>query len=108
MPAELAAATRLTSLVLNDPNHAQLDVTNALPCSLRQLQLTEADELYDPSDSGDEWEMLRRDFGSLTRLQSLQLAAHEWAENWLPLGCVLDNTYVCMHSQHIGSICKGL
>jgi hypothetical protein len=87
LPAELAAATRLTSLVLSDPRHSQLGITNALPCSLQQLRLTESDEPYDPpDDDDDEWDMMTRDFDSLSRLQCLQLTARAWAHHRLPLG----------------------
>jgi hypothetical protein len=85
LPAELAAATRLTSLVLSDPSHTQLDVNNALPCSLQHLRLTEsAFEQVPKNDSA--WDPTTRDFGSLNRLQSLQLTARVWAQHRLPLG----------------------
>ena len=89
LPAELAAATRLTLLVLGDPEHTQLDVTaDALPRSLQHLRLTNFQYLGDTHEGQAEQWLLTRDFGSMEHLQSLHLAAHEWAEHWLPLGCV--------------------
>lgn len=87
LPAELAAATRLTSLVLRDPGHIQLDVPpNALPGSLQQLRLTKSIDPDDTLDSGHALELMTRDFGCMERLQGFQLAAHDWAKHCLPLG----------------------
>lgn len=106
LPAELAAATRLTTLVLSDPRHTQLDISNALPCSLQQLRLTVSDEPYDPPDDDGEWEVTTRDFGSLNQLQSLQTSDHDWAELWWPLGRVPISLISACMCEHIGLICK--
>jgi hypothetical protein len=87
LPAELAAATRLTSLVLRDPGHIQLDVpTSALPGSLQHLRLTNSIDPDDTLDSVYALELMTRDLRCMKRLQGLQLAVHDWAEHWLPLG----------------------
>jgi hypothetical protein len=87
LPAELAAATRLTSLILRDPRHIQLDVpTNALPGSLQQLRLTKSIDPDDTLDNNHQMKLIERDFGCMESMQGLQLAAHDWAEHRLPLG----------------------
>ena len=84
LPAELGAATRLTSLVLGNSGCTQLGKVSALPCSLQQLRLTDdLDEV--PNDDGGRG-LMTSEFDSLKRLQSLQLTACVWPKRWLPLG----------------------
>ena len=87
LPVELAAATRLTLLVLRDPEDAKLDVAaSALPRSLQQLRLTEArQQNYRVETKDAALPLIARDFGGM-QLQSLQLAANERAQHSLPLG----------------------
>ena len=85
--------------MLSDPRHTKLDITNALHCSLQQLRLTESDEPYNPPDEDGDREIITRNFGSLTCLQSLQLTDHEWAELWLPLRCVPNSAHLSVHVQ---------
>lgn len=83
LPKKLAAATRLTWLVLIDPGPTPLDVAaDALPRSLQRLQLN---DYYIPNDDEIPLRKVTRDFGSMDRLQSLQLGAFSVAEYRLPL-----------------------
>jgi hypothetical protein len=88
LPVELAAATRLTLLVLGEHNHSKLDVAaSALPRSLQHLRLTEVLYWQNSHRKDDAaLPLVTRDFGSMDRLHSLQLAAYSWAHHSLPLG----------------------
>jgi hypothetical protein len=84
LPKELAAAMRLTLLVLIDPGHTPLDVTaDALPRTLQRLQLH---EYYDEDDDLIPLRAKPWNFASMDRLHSLRLGTALMAEPRLPLG----------------------
>ena len=62
LPAELGAATRLTVLVWSDSGSTQLERSNALPCSLQQLRLTD-DPDDTPNDDGG-WDLTTRNLAA--------------------------------------------
>lgn len=88
LPAELSAATQLTSFVLSDPEVTQLiNLADALPRSLRGLRLTE-DDIFDdnPEYVNNDEATLPWDFGRLVRLQQLQVTVRSWGLHCMPTG----------------------
>jgi hypothetical protein len=107
LPAQLSAATKLTSLTLGELKDAPLSIAaSALPCSMQRLRLTEgaepdaADHSEDDDDpqhdNGDAAEdshpdaaslpRLQRHFHALSHLQNLQLTVYSRGVQSLPTG----------------------
>ena len=79
LSADLAAATRLTSLLLdNDVIYNIPAADAALPCSLQRFRLTEEAFSYVTLPQ------LPKDFASLVYLQQLQLTIPDWGLQPLP------------------------
>ena len=110
MPAQLSAATKLTSLALEEPRGTPLSIAaGALPSSLQRLRLTEEIERKSARPSGDEynddgaehsdddaattslWDVaslprLQRTIGALSHLRDLQLMVYSRGAQSLPTG----------------------
>jgi hypothetical protein len=111
LPAQLSAATKLTSLALEEPKSTPLSIAaGALPCSLQRLRLTEEVECKAARRSDDEYgdedypqhsdddaantslgdaaslPRLQRDIGALSHLRDLQLTFYSRGAQSLPTG----------------------
>ena len=90
VPAQLSAATRLTTLVLNTSGTEDTQLTipaDALPCSLQRLRLTQDIDNY-TINSLDHTTLpsLLRDFASLDSLRQLHLTVDTCEKHSLPIG----------------------
>lgn len=107
LPAQLSAATKLTSLALGELKDAPLSVAaHALPCSMQRLRLTESAEpdAADHSEDDDDAQhndgnaaenshpdaaslpRLQRHVHALSHLQDLQLTVYSRGVQSLPTG----------------------
>ena len=94
LPAELAAASRLTSLVFKDPDVHLLTVAHdTLPHSLQRLRVTEDCRMYNICLPRGDMEATApcppRDFAGLLCVQQLQLTVYGMGSHLMPTGWVL-------------------